>query len=69
MSKNKNIEVVEVSVTKLKSSTYNPRKWSESAISQLKESITKFGIVDPIIVNGSENRKNIVIGGHFRLKV
>mgnify|MGYP001167487058 FL=1 len=69
MSKNKNIEVVEVSVTKLKSSTYNPRKWSESAISQLKESITKFGMVDPIIVNGSEDRKNIVIGGHFRLKV
>ena len=69
MSKKEIIEIVEVPVIKLKSSDYNPRRWSDSSITQLKESITKFGIVDPIIVNGSENRKNIVIGGHFRFKV
>jgi DNA modification methylase len=63
------ISVVEVPVSQLKPSDYNPRKWDSEAISQLKESVSRFGMVDPIIVNSASNRKNIVIGGHFRLKV
>ncbi len=63
------IETVLVKVTDLKPSEYNPRKWSKEQTKQLKESIKCFGFVDPIIVNGAENRKNIVIGGHFRLEV
>ncbi|HMS31559.1 MAG TPA: DNA methyltransferase, partial [Candidatus Saccharibacteria bacterium] len=53
----------------LKASTYNPRKWDQSAIDGLTESIKRFGLVDPLLVNSSKERKNIVIGGHFRLKV
>lgn len=64
-----NLHVEYVSASLLKPATYNPRKWNDSAISQLSESIKKFGLVDPIIVNGSPERKNIVIGGHFRLKI
>ncbi len=63
------LKVVYVSIRNLKPATYNPRKWSEEAIAGLKESISKFGLVDPIIVNGAESRKNVVIGGHFRLKI
>jgi len=63
------LKIVQVKISELKPSTYNPRKWSESAIEQLRESIQRFGLVDPILVNGAANRKNIVIGGHFRLKV
>lgn len=48
---------------------YNPRKWDEAAAKHLAESIKRFGLIDPIIVNGASNRKNIVIGGHFRLEV
>ncbi len=64
---NKDIRIEYVSIDILKSAEYNPRKWDKEAENQLKESITKFGVVDPIIVNGAENRKNVVIGGHFRL--
>lgn len=63
------MEVVHVSITELKPATYNPRKWDKVAIENLTESIKRFGLVDPIIVNGSEERHNIVIGGHFRLKI
>lgn len=63
------IETVLVKVTDLIPSEYNPRKWSKEQTKQLKESIKRFGFVDPIIVNGAENRKNIVIGGHFRLEI
>ncbi len=63
------IQIQQVPVSELKSADYNPRKWDEVAIKNLQESIKRFGLVDPIIVNGATERKNIVIGGHFRLKV
>jgi len=63
------LDIRSVAISKLKSALYNPRKWSEEATGQLTESIQRFGLVDPILVNGAEGRDNIVIGGHFRLKV
>ncbi len=63
------LTVVSVSIKELKPAAYNPRKWSEDAIAGLTASIKQFGLVDPILVNGADNRRNIVIGGHFRLKV
>ena len=69
MVNNQKIEVKLVNINKLKSAEYNPRYWSEQATADLTESITKFGLVDPILVNNAPNRANIVIGGHFRLKV
>ncbi|MBN1162500.1 DNA modification methylase [Patescibacteria group bacterium] len=61
-----NLNIKKVKVSELKPSEYNPRKWDAYKVEQLKESIEKFGFVDPLIVNGAENRKNILIGGHFR---
>lgn len=63
------LKIVEVSVSKLKPSEYNPRKWNQSQIDGLKESIQRFGLVDPIICNSASGREEVVIGGHFRLKV
>ena len=63
----KNLHIKYVSVSELKASEYNPRKWSKEAETQLQESIKRFGLVDPFIVNSAPERKNIVIGGHFRL--
>ena len=59
--------IVMVKVSALKPSKYNPRTWSDEAVVGLTESIKRFGLVDPILVNGAEKRKNIVIGGNFRL--
>lgn len=67
--KKQNIKIEHVSIDLLKVADYNPRKWSKEAETQLKESISKFGIVDPLLVNSAKARKNIVIGGHFRLSV
>lgn len=63
------LNIKTIKIEELNPAPYNPRKWSEDAIAQLTESIRKFGMVDPILVNGAEHRKNVVIGGHFRLKV
>lgn len=66
---NENIKIIQVPITKLKPSKYNPRKWSREAKDQLKQSIKNFGVVDPLISNCAPSRKNILVGGHFRLAV
>jgi ParB-like chromosome segregation protein Spo0J len=53
-------------ITDLKPATYNPRQISKKQYNDLKESIKKFGLVDPIIINQNDN---IVVGGHQRLKI
>lgn len=68
MSNKKQLEIVKVPINKLKASAYNPRKWSKESLEQLKESINRFGLVDPLIVNSADARKDILIGGHMRLR-
>lgn len=65
----RNLRVDYIQINQLKPAEYNPRKWSKEAINQLKESVSIFGLVDPLIVNNAPNRRNVVIGGHFRLKI
>ena len=48
---------------------YNPRQLSNAQYKQLKDSISRFGLVDPIIINKNKDRKDIIIGGHQRVKV
>ena len=69
MKNEKNLKVVQVDISQIKPSTYNPRKWSQSAIDQLTESIKRFGIVDALICNSAKGRENVLVGGHFRLAV
>lgn len=61
------IQIQHVDISLLKASAYNPRKWDEKAESHLIESLQKYGFLDPVIVNGAKNRKNILIGGHMRI--
>lgn len=63
------LKIQVVKISELNSAPYNPRKWSEDATAQLAESIKKYGLVDPILCNQAPGRENIVIAGHFRLKV
>ncbi len=63
------LKILYIPISDLHPAEYNPRSWNDDAIDQLKESIKHFGLVDPFVVNAAPKRKNIVIGGHFRLKV
>lgn len=69
MEASNQLKIEHVKISKLRAATYNPRTWSEETKKQLTDSISQFGLVDPLLVNGSANRKNIVIGGHFRLHI
>jgi DNA modification methylase len=65
----RDIKIELVPARLLKPAAYNPRKWDDAAATQLTRSIREFGLVDPILANGSPERRNVVIGGHFRLKI
>jgi DNA modification methylase len=73
MSNNKKdgrkINISYIDISNLKPAAYNPRKWDDASLSNLTNSIKRFGIVDPLIVNSAKNRKNTLIGGHFRYEV
>lgn len=70
MKNNKNkLKIEYLSPKELRNAEYNPRRWTEQTTKNLLESMEKFDMVDPIIVNTAPNRKNIVIGGHFRLSI
>lgn len=45
---------------------YNPRKLSRAARKQIGESLDKFSLVDPLIVNRRKNGKLVLVGGHQR---
>jgi ParB-like chromosome segregation protein Spo0J len=56
-------------ISELIPAEYNPRQLTKSQYKHLKESLKKFGMVDPVIINKNKDRKNIVIGGHQRFPV
>ncbi len=63
------LKIVWVDIRLPRPAQYNPRKHSDEQERQLTESLQTFGTVEPIVMNGAPGRKNIVIGGHFRLEV
>jgi len=65
----KNIKTTEVNINELVSPKWNPRHWSQEQTENLKESIKRFGLVDPIIANSNPYRRGSVIGGNFRLNI
>ncbi len=65
---NNNLKIVEVAINQLNLAPYNSRKHSREQLLQLEESIKRFGMVDPIILNSAPERLNVVIGGHMRLQ-
>tara|TARA_R100001244_G_scaffold46303_1_gene41441 strand:+ start:79 stop:678 length:600 start_codon:yes stop_codon:yes gene_type:complete len=56
-------------ISELIRAEYNPRKISVLQLQELKDGIEEFGLVQPLVVNENPERKNIIIGGHQRLKI
>lgn len=67
--KNGNLNIVDYKTFDLIFAEYNPRELTEDQHQDLKDSISRFGFVDPLIVNTNKDRKNILVGGHQRLKI
>lgn len=54
----------EIAISKLNEAKYNPRKITDKKYKGLKQSLKKFGFVQPVVVN----KDMTIIGGHMRVK-
>ena len=52
-------------LSELKPAPYNPRQSNAEQEKQLKSSLEKFGVVEPIIFN---KQTGYIVGGHFRIR-
>jgi len=53
------MKIIETKIEDLIPADYNPRELTNKQHQHLKESLTKFGFVDPVIANMAKERKNI----------
>jgi len=58
-----------IEIDKLNPAEYNPRHLSEASEKAIMASLSKFGFVDPVIVNMGQGREYVIVGGHQRCKV
>ena len=63
------MNVVYHAIDNLVFSEYNPRELTKHQHSTLVDSLKGFNWVVPIVINTNQDRKNVVVGGHQRLKV
>ena len=63
------MKIVNYDIDKIIFAEYNPRELTKDQHKQLTDSINRFGLVDPLIINTHKDRANILVGGHQRLKI
>jgi ParB-like chromosome segregation protein Spo0J len=56
-------------ITELRLAEYNPRQLTKKQFADIKASLTRYGFMEPIVINGHPTRKDVIIGGHQRVKV
>ena len=59
------MKIKDIELSKLKPATYNPRQITKKHVKHLMESIEKFGIIDPLIINSDFT----IVGGHQRFAI
>ena len=69
MDPHQNLKIDYVPLSSLRHPERNPRTRTKEIIAQIKESITKYGVVDPLIVNSAPGREGIILGGNMRADV
>ena len=60
------MEIIKIKLSELKPSPFNPRRISENNKFGLKNSMDKFGLVEPLVVN---KRNNHIVGGNQRFDI
>ena len=62
-------KIIQRDINSLIFAEYNPRQLTKDQHQHLKDSIQRFGLVDPILINKHKDRKDIIIGGPQRVRV
>jgi DNA modification methylase len=69
LSKKANIRIEYVEVEKLINFESNPRYWSKESKEDLSESIKRFDLLEPLIINMAKGREYRILSGNFRYEM
>ena len=59
------MKIEKIKISELNPAEYNPRRMTNKQYEDLKNSLEKFGCVDPVIINADKT----LIGGHQRVRI
>jgi ParB family transcriptional regulator, chromosome partitioning protein len=62
------MKTIDIDIKELKPAAWNPNQMDEDMANRLKESITRYGLVEPLVVRRKDNSYE-VLSGNQRLKV
>ncbi|MFC1968147.1 ParB/RepB/Spo0J family partition protein [Chloroflexota bacterium] len=63
------METVDISTTKLRPAPWNPNQMDERMMECLRESISRYGLVEPLVVRPLEDSLYEILSGNQRLRV
>ncbi len=63
------MKTVDISLTELRPAPWNPNQMDETMMERLRESISRYGLVEPLVVRPLDNSLYEVLSGNQRLKV
>lgn len=68
-AENQTLEINWLDPNEINVAEYNPRKITPKKKKELRDSMVKYGLREPLKVNMYEGRENVLISGHQRLKI
>lgn len=68
-NKTNNLEIHWVDINEINVAEYNPRKITPKKKKELRDSLVKYGLREPLKINMHEGREYVLISGHQRLKI
>ncbi|MFC1917229.1 ParB/RepB/Spo0J family partition protein [Chloroflexota bacterium] len=63
------MKITELPINQLIEAPWNPNQMDEVTLNRLKESLSRYGLVNPLVVRPTENAHYEVLSGNQRLKV
>jgi len=63
------MNIVELHIKNLKEAPWNPNQMDEATLNRLSESLSRYGMVEPLVVRPREGGFHEVLSGNQRLKV
>jgi len=63
------MKTIDINLTELRWAPWNPNQMDETMMSRLRESISKYGLVEPLVVRKIAEKQYEVLSGNQRLKV
>ena len=63
------MKIIDLPIDKIQEALWNPNRMDEAMLRRLKESLSRYGLVVPLVVRPTDNSNYETLSGNQRLKV